>query len=366
MYFTQGSYCNLHSGPSTLKPDGGSIFQYYDYSCFTCIPRPTCSIVSGIASPTPSGSLCGVQRSSTGAGLIIALTSRVYTVNVAACASICLQTTGCTSVYFEAGLACNLYSESSTSVANSNSPWSFYDVSCFNCAAATIQRTSATSFIVSTKSLLISTSTTTSKPATAVVTTSTSVSSTTAFSALPSCGQSCFTDMLAQYSELGCANPIASCLCANIYFQIGLGECAVGRCGTDIAPTVVAYGSAYCTSTTSILSTTSVASISQAAWTSIETDAAKYNMALTTVYTQSPQCTSNAITQMSYGGPYLWENSIQPVQTSTITTCFPSQFYSSVMGMFSSVALPAFSALVCPYEWETFSYNSTYIVCCPK
>lgn len=172
--------------------------------------------------------------------------------------------------------------------------------------------------------------------------------------------------MLAQYSELGCAEPVVACLCANIYFQIGLEECAVGRCGTDAGPAVVTYGSAYCTSTASISSTVSAVSASQTPWTSIETDAAKYNMALTTVYTQSPQCTSQAITQMSYGGPYLWENSIQPVETSTITTCFPSQFYSSVMGMFSSVALPPFSALVCPYNWVTFHYNSTYIVCCPK
>ncbi|KAI9729525.1 MAG: hypothetical protein M1818_008498 [Claussenomyces sp. TS43310] len=36
------------------------------------------------------------------------------------------------------------------------------------------------------------------------------------------------------------------------------------------------------------------------------------------------------------------------------------------MGALSSVALPAFSALVCPYNWGTINYNETYIVCCPN
>jgi len=101
-------------------------------------------------------------------------------------------------------------------------------------------------------------------------------------------------------------------------------------------------------------------------WTSLQTDPELYNMALTTTYTQPPQCTDEAITQMAWHGPNLWENAIHPVAESVITTCYPSQFYSSVMGAINSVALPAFSALVCPDKWVTWNYNTTYIVCCPK
>jgi hypothetical protein len=72
----------------------------------------------------------------------------------------------------------------------------------------------------------------------------------TGFAALPSCGQTCFNNMKAQYSTLGCSSPDPPCLCKNANFGYGLRDCANGACGTAVASTVIAYGSSYCASAT--------------------------------------------------------------------------------------------------------------------
>ena len=72
----------------------------------------------------------------------------------------------------------------------------------------------------------------------------------TGLAALPSCGQTCFNNMVAQYSTLGCASPVPSCLCENVNFGYGLRDCSNGACGTAVASTVIAYGSLYCASAT--------------------------------------------------------------------------------------------------------------------
>lgn len=64
------------------------------------------------------------------------------------------------------------------------------------------------------------------------------------------CGQTCFNNMLGQYSSLGCAALDAYCLCSNDDFSNGLRDCSNGACGTAIASTVIAFGSLYCASTT--------------------------------------------------------------------------------------------------------------------
>ncbi|KAK3934651.1 hypothetical protein QBC46DRAFT_368066 [Diplogelasinospora grovesii] len=79
-------------------------------------------------------------------------------------------------------------------------------------------------------------------------TTTTSTTSTIAFSSLPSCGQTCFNNMLDQWSELGCSSEDPACLCSNVNFGYGLRDCSNGACGTAVASTVIAYGSAYCSS----------------------------------------------------------------------------------------------------------------------
>ncbi|KAH6609995.1 carbohydrate-binding module family 18 protein [Trichoderma cornu-damae] len=73
---------------------------------------------------------------------------------------------------------------------------------------------------------------------------------TTGVGSLPSCGQTCFNNMLAQYSQLGCASPDPRCLCENVNFGYGLRDCSNGACGTAVASTVIAFGSSYCASAT--------------------------------------------------------------------------------------------------------------------
>ena len=79
----------------------------------------------------------------------------------------------------------------------------------------------------------------------------TATATSTGLAALPSCGQLCFNNMLAQYSSLGCASEQdAACLCGNVNFGYGLRDCSNGACGSEVASTVIAYGSAYCASAT--------------------------------------------------------------------------------------------------------------------
>ncbi|RQM05207.1 hypothetical protein DH86_00004169 [Scytalidium sp. 3C] len=47
-------------------------------------------------------------------------------------------------------------------------------------------------------------------------------------------------------------------------------------------------------------------------------------------------------------------------------TCFPPQFYRSVLASISSTSLGPFTALVCPHTWENYDINSTYVICCPS
>jgi hypothetical protein len=108
----------------------------------------------------------------------------------------------------------------------------------------TISSKTTTSSVQSPTTIKQSPTTTTRSPTTSTST----IPKTTAFSALPSCGQTCFNNLQAQYSTLGCSGPDSYCLCNNPNFGYGLRDCANGACGTAVASTVIAYGSAYCSS----------------------------------------------------------------------------------------------------------------------
>ncbi|KAH7400428.1 hypothetical protein BKA64DRAFT_745034 [Cadophora sp. MPI-SDFR-AT-0126] len=87
--------------------------------------------------------------------------------------------------------------------------------------------------------------------------------------------------------------------------------------------------------------------------------------ALTTTFTQPAACTDYAagfsvIEEWSDG---MWYNAIySKLPLSLYSSCFPPQFYSSVLATTSG--LP-FTALICPYNWEPYDFNTTYMVCCP-
>lgn len=60
------------------------------------------------------------------------------------------------------------------------------------------------------------------------------------------------------------------------------------------------------------------------------------------------------------------ENVVVPAPHTTLTSCYPSQFYSSIVGAANGVSLPAFSQLVCSSGWDSIPLNSTYVACCPE
>merc|ERR1711939_255712 len=64
----------------------------------------------------------------------------------------------------------------------------------------------------------------------------------------PSCGQTCITNMLGLAPSLGCGATDAACLCGNVNFAYGIRDYSNAACGSDVAPSVIAYGVAYCSS----------------------------------------------------------------------------------------------------------------------
>ncbi|PWY88960.1 hypothetical protein BO70DRAFT_393479 [Aspergillus heteromorphus CBS 117.55] len=129
-------------------------------------------------------------------------------------------------------------------------------------SVVTSTSTSATSTVPSTTSTitlttLSDTSSTTSStsvasvtstPSTTSTTSTTGTASLTAISQLPSCGQTCFDNMLAEYETLGCTTSDPSCLCRNINFYYGIRDCSNAACSTDNATTVLDFESTYCAS----------------------------------------------------------------------------------------------------------------------
>ncbi|KAK1782979.1 hypothetical protein QBC45DRAFT_475063 [Copromyces sp. CBS 386.78] len=141
-------------------------------------------------------------------------------------------------------------------------------------ASTSTATTNTTTKSLSTSSLKTTTSnsatktgssTTPSKSSTAATTTTTKPPSTTipGLTALPSCSQTCFKNILAQYSTLGCAALDSYCLCNNVNFQNGIRDCSNGACRTTISSTVISFGSAYysTTFTTHTTTTTGLAAL---------------------------------------------------------------------------------------------------------
>lgn len=105
-------------------------------------------------------------------------------------------------------------------------------------------------------------------------------------------------------------------------------------------------------------------SSSTAPRTTLATQTGPTHWELTTVFTQPTGCVGG-ITQ--YAGDLstlgYWINIPYPAPGVTLTSCFPPALAASVT---AAVDLPPYEQLVCPYQWESFDYNSTYRICCPK
>lgn len=106
--------------------------------------------------------------------------------------------------------------------------------------------TAVASTVIAYESAYCSSALATRRPVTTATPTATGVAS------LPSCGQTCFNNMLGQYSSLGCATADPACLCKNINFYYGLRDCSNAVCGSDTNAvlTILAFESSYCASAT--------------------------------------------------------------------------------------------------------------------
>merc|ERR1712000_586872 len=56
---------------------------------------------------------------------------------------------------------------------------------------------------------------------------------------LPSCGQTCITNMLGLAPSLGCCATDAACLCGNVNFAYGIRDCSNAACGSDVGSATV-------------------------------------------------------------------------------------------------------------------------------
>ena len=151
----------------------------------------------------------------------------------------------------------------------------------------------------------------------------------------------------------------------DIFSSIGVCSTTGSACSTSSTTFKSSSSTSSTISSTSTTSKKSTSSSTLTSTSSTKTGPVAYNMVITTTFTQPPECTADSMSQMVWDSQ-LWKNFIDPVPATTYTSCFPSQFYSSVIASAASTSLPAFSALICPYNWETYNLNATYIICCPK
>ncbi|KAK6214042.1 hypothetical protein LQW54_004817 [Pestalotiopsis sp. IQ-011] len=337
----------------------------------TASATATCTTnAAGLASPQPSDAVCGSVSYSNGGTTLVSYNSGQYILSAALCGQICIETAYCTNIYFAEGQYCNLHSGAETHNPDASSPYTFYDATCFmcpsECSLASPQPSDAVCASVSYSNGGVTMSSYNYGPY---------------IEGVISCGELCLatencTNIYFEaqnycnlHSGAETHNPDATS--PYVFYDASCFTCP-SRSSTSTTPatstltsTTTTKGMTTTSSATSV-DTTSSLTTTAAPWTSIETDPAEYDMAVTTAFTQASECTGNHVTQMEYHGTNLWVNAINPVPTSTITNCYPSQFYSSVMGEINSVSLPAFSTLACPYGWSSTMYNETYGVCCPS
>ncbi|KAF5128722.1 GPI-anchored CFEM domain protein [Metarhizium anisopliae] len=118
------------------------------------------------------------------------------------------------------------------------------------------------------------------------------------------------------------------------------------------------------TSSATTTTTASSSTTTSTTATTMSTHTGPTRWELSTVFTQPTDCLGG-ITQYAGGLSTLgyWLNIPYPAPGVTVTSCFPPALVASVT---ASVDLPPYEQLVCPDRWESFDYNSTYRICCPK
>nr|UUW20877.1 CFEM86 protein [Metarhizium anisopliae] len=118
------------------------------------------------------------------------------------------------------------------------------------------------------------------------------------------------------------------------------------------------------TSSATTTTTASSSTTTSTTATTMSTHTIPTRWELSTVFTQPTDCLGS-ITQYAGGLSTLgyWLIIPYPAPGVTVTSYFPPALVVSVT---ASVDLPPYEQLVCPDRWESFDYNSTYRICCPK
>ena len=96
----------------------------------------------------------------------------------------------------------------------------------------------------------------------------------------------------------------------------------------------------------------------------IETSSTKPGdpLVLTTIFTAPSGC-DNGYSGLVAATDYMFKNVMNPASGVLISSCYPSQFFTSAM---ATSSLGPYKQLVCPSGWTTGQYNSTYVYCCPR
>ncbi|KAL8741375.1 MAG: hypothetical protein Q9190_006009 [Brigantiaea leucoxantha] len=92
------------------------------------------------------------------------------------------------------------------------------------------------------------------------------------------------------------------------------------------------------------------------------------SIALITPFHPPKQC-ANSLTILAARSYEIWWNEPLPVPAETYTDCYASEFIESYTKSFSGEVLPAFSPIVCQFNYatvlSTIVEGDTYVACCP-
>ncbi|PYH85074.1 hypothetical protein BO82DRAFT_381106 [Aspergillus uvarum CBS 121591] len=246
-YDTAGSATVI---PTIADDDGALVFATgFDGTRATAIASST-TMESSTTSPTSTTSIPSLS------GTVPATTLPPQTTSATATLTAISQLPSCGQTCFNNMLAqydslgCTT-SDPSCLCRNINFYYGIRD--CANAACGTAAASTVLAFESGYCTSAIAAETT--SPVTTSTPTTSAAASPTAISDLPTCGQTCFNNMLAQYSSLGCSSPDPACLCENINFYYGMRDCSNAACGTEVATTVLAFESVYCASATAAAAT---------------------------------------------------------------------------------------------------------------
>ncbi|KAK6076377.1 hypothetical protein SCUP515_05540 [Seiridium cupressi] len=263
----------------------------------------TCATdTSGVVSPAPSGAVCGVTAVSSGGVTIVSYTSGANIQSLATCGKVCLQTSGCTNLYFALNQYCNLHSGAETQC-------SALVTAITTTSAAATCTTDAVGLASSQPSGAVCDVLSHSTGGTTII----SYTSGQYILSLANCKDICLgtsncTNLYfaqGQYCNLhsGAETHVANSASPFAFYDASCFSCpsqsSSSQTTTSSTTSISSKTSTFTLATTTSLTSSSTTTPQGIPWASIETDPALYNMAVTTTFTQPPECTGEHVTQMA-------------------------------------------------------------------